>query len=88
MPPSALDHLNQLNIAYPMLFKFTNRQKNRITHASVLEFIGDEGNIYVSSKVNLCYYHGIAMPLLFECLSTSYCELLFSDDEKFEISRR
>jgi len=47
MPPSALDHLTQLNVAYPMLFKLTNRKINRVSHCGVLEFVADEGNVYL-----------------------------------------
>jgi ubiquitin fusion degradation protein 1 len=47
MPPSALDQLTRLNIEYPMLFKITNQKDVRQTHAGVLEFIADEGRIYL-----------------------------------------
>lgn len=47
MPPSALDQLTRLNIEYPMLFKITNKKHDRQTHAGVLEFIADEGKIYI-----------------------------------------
>lgn len=47
MPPSALDQLTRLNIEYPMLFKITNKKSDRQTHAGVLEFIADEGKIYI-----------------------------------------
>lgn len=47
MPPSALDHLTRLNVFYPMLFKLTNRKMNRITHCGVLEFVADEGKVYL-----------------------------------------
>ncbi|KAK7871706.1 hypothetical protein R5R35_013995 [Gryllus longicercus] len=47
MPPSALDHLTRLNIVYPMLFKLTNKKTNRITHSGVLEFVADEGKVYL-----------------------------------------
>lgn len=47
MPPSALDHLTRLNIVYPMLFKLTNVTMNRITHSGVLEFVADEGKVYL-----------------------------------------
>lgn len=47
MPASALDQLTRLNIVYPMLFKLTNPKKNRITHAGVLEFVADEGRVYL-----------------------------------------
>lgn len=47
LPPSALDQLSRLNIVYPMLFKLTNLQKDRITHCGVLEFVADEGKCYM-----------------------------------------
>nr|QBH74175.1 ubiquitin fusion degradaton protein [Thermobia domestica] len=47
MPPSALDQLTRLNIVYPMLFKLTNKKTNRITHCGVLEFVADEGKVYL-----------------------------------------
>jgi len=49
MPPSALDMLTRLNIQYPMLFKLTNTKTgvNRETHCGVLEFVADEGRIYL-----------------------------------------
>ncbi|KAJ8312280.1 hypothetical protein KUTeg_009653 [Tegillarca granosa] len=47
MPPSALDQLTRLHIQYPMLFKLSNKKKNRDTHCGVLEFVADEGRIYI-----------------------------------------
>jgi ubiquitin fusion degradation protein 1 len=47
MPPSALDQLTRLNIEYPMLFKITNKNGDRTTHTGVLEFIADEGKVYI-----------------------------------------
>ncbi|XP_053979649.1 ubiquitin recognition factor in ER-associated degradation protein 1 [Hylaeus anthracinus] len=47
MPPSALEQLTRLNINYPMLFKLTNKKTNRITHCGVLEFVADEGKVYL-----------------------------------------
>ena len=47
MPPSALDQLTRLNIVYPMLFKLSNSTSGRTTHCGVLEFIADEGKIYI-----------------------------------------
>lgn len=47
LPTSALDQLSRLNIVYPMLFKVTNPQKDRITHCGVLEFVADEGKCYM-----------------------------------------
>lgn len=53
MPPSALDQLTRLNVVYPMLFKLTNSKKSRITHAGVLEFVADEGKIYIPYWVRI-----------------------------------
>jgi len=47
MPPSALDQLTRLNIVYPMLFKLSNKKTSRNTHCGVLEFVADEGKIYI-----------------------------------------
>lgn len=47
MPPSALHTLTRLNTDYPMLFKLTNRDNNRHTHSGVLEFIAEEGKVYL-----------------------------------------
>ncbi|XP_015771991.1 PREDICTED: ubiquitin fusion degradation protein 1 homolog isoform X1 [Acropora digitifera] len=47
MPPSALDQLTRLHIVYPMLFKLTNSRLGRNTHCGVLEFVADEGKIYL-----------------------------------------
>lgn len=47
MPPSALEHLTRLNIRFPMIFKLSNEKTNRITHCGVLEFVANEGRIYL-----------------------------------------
>lgn len=47
LPPSALDQLTRLNIVYPMLFKLTNAAASRTTHCGVLEFVADEGKVYI-----------------------------------------
>lgn len=47
MPPSALDKLTRLNIAYPMQFELRNNRKETVSHAGVLEFIAEEGRIYL-----------------------------------------
>ena len=47
MPPSALHILTRLDTTYPMLFKLTNRDKNRYTHCGVLEFVAEEGKVYM-----------------------------------------
>ena len=52
MPPSALEKLARLNISYPMLFKLTNAKQDRCTHCGVLEFVAEEGRIYVPHWVS------------------------------------
>ncbi|KAF2457022.1 ubiquitin fusion degradation protein UFD1-domain-containing protein [Lineolata rhizophorae] len=47
LPPSALDKLTRLHITYPMLFELINGAKEKVTHAGVLEFIAEEGKIYL-----------------------------------------
>lgn len=47
MPPSALDQLTRLHIVYPMLFKLSSTKSDRNTHCGVLEFVADEGKIYL-----------------------------------------
>ncbi|XP_078037911.1 ubiquitin fusion-degradation 1-like [Augochlora pura] len=47
MPTSALEQLTRLNIIYPMLFKLTNKKSNRVTHCGVLEFVAEEGKVYL-----------------------------------------
>ncbi|WOL13076.1 hypothetical protein Cni_G21845 [Canna indica] len=47
MPPSALDRLASLHIDYPMLFHLSNDATNRVSHCGVLEFIAEEGMIYM-----------------------------------------
>lgn len=47
MPPSALDRLASLHIDYPMLFELHNASTDRVSHCGVLEFIAEEGMIYM-----------------------------------------
>lgn len=47
MPPSALDRLASLHIDYPMLFELRNNAASRTSHCGVLEFIAEEGMIYM-----------------------------------------
>lgn len=53
MPPSALDKLTRLHITYPMLFELINGSKEKMTHAGVLEFIAEEGKIYLPYWVRI-----------------------------------
>jgi ubiquitin fusion degradation protein 1 len=52
MPTSALDKLTRLHITYPMLFELHNGQKQRMTHAGVLEFVAEEGKVYLPNWVS------------------------------------
>ncbi|RPA84800.1 ubiquitin fusion degradation protein Ufd1 [Ascobolus immersus RN42] len=47
LPPSALEKLTRLHITYPMLFSLHNGKKRTVTHAGVLEFIAEEGRVYL-----------------------------------------
>ncbi|PWN52377.1 UFD1-domain-containing protein [Violaceomyces palustris] len=49
MPPSALAHLTNLEIESPWLFELrsTKASEPKRTHAGVLEFIADEGNVHL-----------------------------------------
>uniref|UniRef100_A0A4X1UTN6 Ubiquitin recognition factor in ER-associated degradation protein 1 n=1 Tax=Sus scrofa TaxID=9823 RepID=A0A4X1UTN6_PIG len=46
-PHTLLFFLGRLNITYPMLFKLTNKNSDRMTHCGVLEFVADEGICYL-----------------------------------------
>lgn len=47
LPPSALNKLTMLHIRYPMLFELTNEGLNKKTHSGVLEFVAEEGRVYI-----------------------------------------
>jgi ubiquitin fusion degradation protein 1 len=47
LPSSALTHLAQLNVQYPMQFSIRNLKNNKTTHCGVMEFSGDEGRCYI-----------------------------------------
>jgi ubiquitin fusion degradation protein 1 len=47
LPPSALEKLTRLHITYPMMFELTNNKLKTTTNAGVLEFIAEEGKIYL-----------------------------------------
>jgi len=60
LPPSALDTLTHFHIQYPMLFKLSNTRASRDTHCGVLEFVADEGRVYLPYWMmnNLCLEEG------------------------------
>eukprot|EP01006_Ploeotia_vitrea_P009528 TRINITY_DN22558_c0_g1_i1.p1 TRINITY_DN22558_c0_g1~~TRINITY_DN22558_c0_g1_i1.p1 ORF type:complete len:341 (-),score=19.64 TRINITY_DN22558_c0_g1_i1:24-1046(-) len=47
LPPSALDVLARMNVAYPMLFELSNSAVGKRTHCGVLEFTAEEGRCYI-----------------------------------------
>jgi len=47
MPASALEKLTRLRITYPMLFELYNGAAETLTHAGVLEFVAEEGKVYL-----------------------------------------
>ena len=48
LPPSALERLTRMQIDdYPMLFEVTNAKEGKSTHCGVLEFVADEGVVYL-----------------------------------------
>ncbi|XP_043692059.1 ubiquitin fusion degradation protein 1 homolog [Telopea speciosissima] len=47
MPPSALTRLASMHIDYPMLFELSNLDTKRVSHCGVLEFIAEEGVIFL-----------------------------------------
>ncbi|XVE59278.1 hypothetical protein DITRI_Ditri05aG0033200 [Diplodiscus trichospermus] len=47
MPPSALDRLASMHVEYPMLFELSNAPAERVSHCGVLEFVADEGLMYL-----------------------------------------
>uniref|UniRef100_A0AC35UBR2 Ubiquitin fusion degradation protein 1 homolog n=1 Tax=Rhabditophanes sp. KR3021 TaxID=114890 RepID=A0AC35UBR2_9BILA len=51
LPSSVLDQLMRTNIEYPMMFKVNslNPSKQRVTHCGVLEFLAEEGRVYMPS---------------------------------------
>ena len=44
-----------LQIDYPMLFELNNPNAGRVTHCGVLEFVADEGLIYLPYWVYFSY---------------------------------
>lgn len=51
-PHALLFVSGRLNITYPMLFKLTNKNSDRMTHCGVLEFVADEGICYLPHWVS------------------------------------
>ena len=51
----------RLNIVYPMLFKLKNSKSERATHCGVLEFVADEGKMYLPYWVSWGTWYQFSM---------------------------
>ncbi|OTB05381.1 hypothetical protein M426DRAFT_319913 [Hypoxylon sp. CI-4A] len=47
LPPSALQKISQLHVQWPLMMELVNGEKDRFTHAGVLEFVAEEGRAYI-----------------------------------------
>ncbi|KAI1341927.1 ubiquitin fusion degradation protein UFD1-domain-containing protein [Xylariaceae sp. FL0016] len=47
LPPSALQKLTHIHIQWPLMLEIVNGEKDKLTHAGVLEFIAEEGRAYI-----------------------------------------
>lgn len=45
-----------MHVDYPMLFELNNTSAGRVTHCGVLEFVADEGLIYIPYWVRIFHY--------------------------------
>ncbi|CAB3365341.1 Hypothetical predicted protein [Cloeon dipterum] len=69
MPPSALEQLTRQRVVYPMLFKLKSDSTKRETHCGVLEFVADEGKIYLPNWMMRNLLLEEASLITAECLS-------------------
>lgn len=88
MPPSALDKLTRLHITYPMLFEVINGEADTTTHAGVLEFIADEGKIYLPHWVRDYHFSVFAILSRHLCECGDANESLIDDGNTRPLSRR
>lgn len=85
-----------LHIEYPMLFQLKNPSAEKVTHCGVLEFISDEGIIYIPYWVCdfalLCFSYFLKIFCLMNFLTFIYSLyfplFLLSDDGKYASPRR
>jgi ubiquitin fusion degradation protein 1 len=64
LPPSALEKLTRLHITYPMIFELINGNEGKTTHAGVLEFVAEEGRIYLPYWVSGSTTYAVQVCLL------------------------
>ena len=53
LPPSALQKISQLHVQWPLMMELVNGEKDRYTHAGVLEFVAEEGRAYIPQWVSM-----------------------------------
>lgn len=62
------DHAASMHIEYPMLFRVENKRAQRVSHCGVLEFIAQEGMVYMPQWVRVrersCRTHATAQTLI------------------------
>ena len=75
-------HAASLHIEYPMLFKVENRRNSRSTHCGVLEFIADEGMVYMPYWVCEAFFQGCCLCCLINVLSQSKAECTAAADHR------
>ncbi|GLJ35508.1 hypothetical protein SUGI_0714040 [Cryptomeria japonica] len=85
MPPSALSHLISQQIEYPMLFQLQNTITGHISHCGVLEFVAEEGIIYMPLWMmeNMLLQPGDAAKLKHTTLPKGTCLKLQPHTKKF-----
>jgi ubiquitin fusion degradation protein 1 len=47
LPPSALNKVSKLHVQWPLQLELINGEKEKHTHAGVLEFVAEEGRAYI-----------------------------------------
>ncbi len=52
LPPSALQKISQLHVQWPLMMELVNGEKEKYTHAGVLEFVAEEGRAYIPHWVS------------------------------------
>lgn len=78
-----------LHIDYPMLFELRNAATDRVSHCGVLEFIAEEGMIYMPYWVDIIcviLYFGLSSIVDVNVDKLMFCDLV--DDGEFTTTRR
>lgn len=58
LPPSALDKVSKMHVQWPLLMEVINGEKGRHSHCGVLEFVAEEGRVYLPQWVRTYLPHG------------------------------